>query len=236
MKINDVKDMLKNELIEYFQSIKVLSDSNVDDETLEKLIYQISAYHETLSAWNEKVNITRDDSFDSFLSHHLGDALFSYATLLKFHQKQGKNLYRILDAGCGGGFIGIFWAILTKVLKLPFSIEVTLLDSHRKRLSFCRQVAQKTGVHEEVKISHQRIEDCTESFDIAVSRATWGFMGFHNLTFSHINRPGMMVYIGRAENEAEMKKNEADYHVFDNENSQVFQPIAYWTKEWGIND
>lgn len=129
----------------------------------DKQIKQFTDYYDLLIEWNKKINLTRITEPEEVVTKHFADSL----TLLKYCDiPKGA---RIIDVGTGAGFPGI-------PLKIARSdIELTLLDSLNKRLTFLKEVCRKTEISAE--FVHSRAEDGAknnefrEKFDISVSRA-----------------------------------------------------------------
>jgi len=142
---------MKQLLKDGFSELKI----DVCEETLEKLV----KYADLLKIWNEKMNLTavRDD-FGIATKHFLDSA-----TPLLTGCVNGK----VIDVGTGAGFPGL----VLKILKPE--IEITLLDSLKKRLTFLEYVAKELDI--DVNLVHMRAEDAGHSmrgqFDTAVSRA-----------------------------------------------------------------
>lgn len=140
-------------------------------EKAEKLGLEISlsqaenfqAYMELLLEWNEKMNLTAITEPSAILEKHFLDSL---TLLLIFPPKQGAKL---IDVGTGAGFPGIPLKILRP------DLDLTLLDSLNKRLSFLKELCAALKI--EAVFIHKRAEEAgqekqmRESYDIAVARA-----------------------------------------------------------------
>ena len=74
---------------------------------------------------------------------------------------------RVIDVGCGAGFPGVPLKIAEP------SIELTLLDSLGKRMTWLRETLPAIGVPANVVTARAEdyVRDCREQYDIAVSRA-----------------------------------------------------------------
>jgi len=126
-------------------------------------ISQFVKYKELLLYWNEKMNLTAITDEKDILLKHFVDSV----SLVPFFDFDGK---KVIDVGTGAGFPGI----PIKIVK-P-SVELTLLDSLKKRISFLENVVSEIGLSS-VKCVHSRAEDggqnkdFREKFDICVSRA-----------------------------------------------------------------
>lgn len=129
----------------------------------EKQISQLEKYFELLSEWNEKINLTAITDAKGVAVKHFADSLtiFNYMDI--------PQNARVIDVGTGAGFPGI-------VLKIARpDIQLTLLDSLKKRLNFLNVVTNDLGL--DAELIHSRAEeggqdlDLRESFDLVVSRA-----------------------------------------------------------------
>ncbi|MDR7000007.1 16S rRNA (guanine(527)-N(7))-methyltransferase RsmG [Neobacillus niacini] len=125
---------------------------------------QFEIYYETLVEWNEKMNLTAiTDKADVYLKHFYDSitAGFYYDFTKPFH---------LCDVGAGAGFPSI-------PLKIAFpQIEVTIVDSLNKRISFLNHLASVLKL-ENVQFIHDRAEtfgvnpNYRESFDVVTARA-----------------------------------------------------------------
>lgn len=119
-------------------------------------------YKRILLEWNEKVNLTAIVEDREVITKHFVDSL-SIAPFLK-----GVN--NIIDVGTGAGFPGVPLKIA-----LP-SLEVVLLDSLEKRVSFLNTVISSLQL-KGITAVHSRAEDAglspkhREKFDAAAARA-----------------------------------------------------------------
>lgn len=132
----------------------------VDNKTIEKLI----KFKDLLLEWNEKINLTAiTDEKEIYIKHFLDSATCLATGYIKDEDK-------IIDIGTGAGFPGL-------VLKILMSnIDITLLDSLKKRMIYLEETASNIGL-EKVEVIHGRAEEYgvkdgkRESYDIALSRA-----------------------------------------------------------------
>ena len=74
---------------------------------------------------------------------------------------------RVVDVGCGAGFPGVPLKIAEP------SIDLTLLDSLGKRMTWLRETLPAIGVEANVVTARaeEYVKDCREQYDIATSRA-----------------------------------------------------------------
>ena len=124
---------------------------------------RFDAFAEQLVETNRQFNLTAITEPADMTVKHFADSLslFSFAN---FPQNA-----KIIDVGTGAGFPGL-------VLKLARpDLEVTFLDSTRKKLGFIESVLQNAGLSGE--ILHRRAEEAgqdkafREQFDFATARA-----------------------------------------------------------------
>lgn len=124
---------------------------------------RLDAFAEQLVETNRQFNLTAITEPADMTVKHFADSLslFSFAQI--------PQNAKIIDVGTGAGFPGL-------VLKLARpDLEVTFLDSTRKKLGFIESVLQNAGLSGE--ILHRRAEEAgqdkafREQFDFATARA-----------------------------------------------------------------
>jgi 16S rRNA (guanine527-N7)-methyltransferase len=125
---------------------------------------QFEMYFETLVEWNEKMNLTAiTDKAEVYLKHFYDSitASFYFDFTKPFH---------LCDVGAGAGFPSI-------PLKIAFpQIEVTIVDSLNKRISFLNHLATVLKL-ENVHFIHDRAETFgvnplyRENFEVVTARA-----------------------------------------------------------------
>ncbi len=124
---------------------------------------QLEAYAALLVEWNQKMNLTAITSPDGIAVLHFADSL----SLLTALPLQGGE--RLLDVGTGAGFPAIPLKIMRPALQL------TMMDSLNKRLTFLNHVCDQLGLH--AKTIHSRAEEgahtpeLREQFDVVTARA-----------------------------------------------------------------
>jgi 16S rRNA (guanine527-N7)-methyltransferase len=127
-------------------------------------IDQFELYFETLVEWNEKMNLTAiTDKAEVYLKHF-------YDSITASFYFDFTKLFHLCDVGAGAGFPSI-------PLKIVFPhIEVTIVDSLNKRISFLNHLAKVLKL-ENVHFIHDRAETFgvnplyRESFDVVTARA-----------------------------------------------------------------
>ena len=123
---------------------------------------QFIKYKDMLKEWNEKINLTTITEDNEIIKKHFIDSIKA----LKFAPL--KNAKKIIDVGTGAGFPGIPLKII-----MP-DLEVVLLDSLNKKVSFLNEVINTLGL-KGITAIHGRAEDFAmengyrEKFDAAIS-------------------------------------------------------------------
>lgn len=130
----------------------------------DKQMDMFEIYMRLLKEWNEKINLTAITDDEEIVKKHFLDSISIVKSGLI-----NDNL-KIIDVGTGAGFPGIPLKIINP------SLNITLLDSLKKRISFLIDVIQNLGL-KDIEAVHGRAEDFArkndfrESFDIATARA-----------------------------------------------------------------
>lgn len=146
--------------IEQFKAMLLEKGITLNEEQLD----QFDKYFHTLVEWNEKMNLTAiTDQSDVYLKHFYDS--ISAAFYFDFTQP-----LHLCDVGAGAGFPSI-------PLKIAFPhLEVTIVDSLNKRISFLNHLANVLKL-EKVHFIHDRAETFgvnpahRESYDLVTARA-----------------------------------------------------------------
>lgn len=137
-------------------------DFKKEENLTEKQVEMFNRYMEILLQWNQKINLTAITDRNEINIKHFVDSL----TISKYIDKKAK----VIDIGTGAGFPGIPLKIADE------NLNVTLVDSLAKRVSFLNEVINELNL-KEINAIHSRAEDLAhdanyrESYDVAVSRA-----------------------------------------------------------------
>lgn len=120
-------------------------------------VRRFEEYLRLLQTWNRKINLTAITADAEVVELHFLDSLAA-APLVRDYQT-------MVDVGCGAGFPG---AVLALVLP---NLRVTCVDGVAKKIAFLQTL--KRTVVPNLDPKHMRDDALKESFDVAVSRATW---------------------------------------------------------------
>lgn len=148
--------MKTHEILDVLQQNKI----PVRNDLPEKL----NIYLNLLLEWNKKMDLTAVITEQEALGKHFLDSL----SVLRYGFISEET--NMIDVGTGAGFPGLVLAMARP------DLEVTLLDSQKKRLLFLEHVIDETGTRN-VTIIHSRAEDgarrkeLREQFDYATARA-----------------------------------------------------------------
>ena len=107
---------------------------------------QFVRYYELLVEWNQVMNLTAITEFEEVLVKHFVDSLAVSGVM------NVDNITRVIDIGTGAGFPGI-------PLKIVYPhLEITLLDSLKKRIGFLNEIVDNLGL-KMVETIHGRAEE-----------------------------------------------------------------------------
>jgi 16S rRNA (guanine527-N7)-methyltransferase len=162
---------------------------DLDEKTLE----DFELYLKELLKWNRKINLTAIRSEKGILLKHFLDSLSVYRYL--------PERSFILDIGAGAGFPGLPLKIVRP------TVELTLIDSVRKKVDFQRHVIRVLGL-KGVEAIHGRVQDrgilrdLGGRFDIILSRAFSDLQTFLALSLPFLKRAGTVIAMkGEVEDE-----------------------------------
>jgi len=110
----------------------------------EQTVEAFDLYLRELLKWNEKMNLTAIRSEKGIVLKHFLDSLSVFPLLLKISS--------LLDIGSGAGFPGI------PLKMIQPSLEVTLIDSVRKKIDFQSHIIRTLGL-KGIAAIHGRIQD-----------------------------------------------------------------------------
>jgi len=116
----------------------------ISDEQLSQLV----TFRNQLLDWNKRMNLTAITDDEGIWQKHFADSL----TLLPFLPPAKEGGFRMIDVGSGAGFPGLPLKIMRK------DIEITLLDSLRKRINFLENTVSELNLNK-TNCIHARAED-----------------------------------------------------------------------------
>lgn len=140
--------------------IDYMEDYGLDTKNIDKF----EKYKELILEYNKHTNLTRITEDEEFNVKHFLDSLSLFKTDLFVKDK------KTIDIGTGAGFPGLPLKLYNE------DLDITLLDSLRKRIDFLNGVIEELGL-KKIRAIHARAEEIArdpkyrESYDIAVSRA-----------------------------------------------------------------
>ena len=127
-------------------------------------IYALERYQSSLLEWNEQYNLTAIHEAGQIRSKHFLD---SFSCILAL---RGARFRRLIDIGTGAGFPGLPLKILYP------EVQVTLVDSVEKKITFCRHIVESLHL-DGVTLIKARAEEVgqnpahREQYDWAVGRS-----------------------------------------------------------------
>ncbi len=161
------------------------------------MIEMFELYLVELKAWNQKINLTSLKDDKSIIIDHFIDSL----SVVPYLPTTG----RLLDVGSGAGFPGVPIKIARP------EIDVTLLESKRKKINFLKQVILLLNLSH-TTVLHGRIESFVprESmllFDIIIARAFTRLEPLLKLAQPLLQDGGYLIAMKGKEGRHELKKN-----------------------------
>ena len=182
--------MLNKEL--FYETIKPF-EIKIDEDAFARL----DKFAELLIETNKSFNLTAIKEPDDVTVKHFADclAIFKYVNI--------PENAKIIDVGTGAGFPGL-------VLKLSRpDINMTFLDSTKKKLGFIENVLNACGVNGETL--HMRAEEAAqlskyrEQFDFATARAVAALPVLSEYCLPFVKQGGSFVSMKSAESNEEME-------------------------------
>ena len=144
---------------------------------------QLEIYKDFLIEYNKHTNLTRIiDENDIYLKH-----FYDSLTIVKYIDLSNKKT--LLDIGTGAGFPGM-------VLKIVYpNLEVTLLDSNNKKITFLKQLSEKLNININAiqARSEEYIKEKREFFDVVTSRAMANLRVLLELSIPYVKINGNFI-------------------------------------------
>jgi 16S rRNA (guanine527-N7)-methyltransferase len=153
-------------------------------DLFEKTMEAFDLYLRELLKWNEKMNLTAIRSEKGIVLKHFLDSLSVVPHLPKISS--------LLDIGSGAGFPGI------PLKMIQPSLEVTLIDSVRKKIDFQSHIIRTLGL-KGIGAIHGRIQDreileaLGGRFDAIIARAFSDLNALLLLSFPFLKKGGILL-------------------------------------------
>ena len=166
---------------------------------------QLDRYAQLLVEWNQKMNLTAITDPEGILIKHFLDSILPF-TLVPL--PQGALL---IDVGTGAGFPAI------PLLSWRPDLQITLLDSLKKRLTFLETALSTCGLA--AQVIHSRAEDggrrpdLREQFDLATARAVANLRELSEYCLPYIKPGGMFYALKGGDAAAEIRGAEKAIHL-----------------------
>ena len=165
----------------------------------ERQAEQFGLYYELLVQWNSFMNLTAITEFEEVVQKHFVDSLSIIQVI------NPEDVDNLMDVGTGAGFPGI-------PLKIMYPhLNVTLLDSLKKRIDFLQEVNGRLQL-EKIEAIHGRAEDYAkkgrnrEQYDLCVSRAVANLSTLSEYCLPYVKIGGAFVPYKSGEIEKELEK------------------------------
>ncbi|OGP77136.1 MAG: 16S rRNA (guanine(527)-N(7))-methyltransferase RsmG [Deltaproteobacteria bacterium RBG_16_49_23] len=149
-----------------------------------RMMEAFDLYLRELLKWNQKINLTAIRSEKGIVLKHFLDSLSVFPHLPKISS--------LLDIGSGAGFPGI------PLKMIQPSLEVTLIDSVRKKVDFQRHIIRTLGL-KGIDAIHGRIQDkeilrsLEGRFDGTIARAFSDLKTLLTLSFPFLKKGGTLL-------------------------------------------
>ncbi len=150
----------------------------------EKAVEAFNVYLEELLKWNRRINLTAVRTENGIVLKHFIDSLSIYPYISPDSS--------LLDVGSGAGFPGIPLKIARP------DLNVTLIDSVRKKVDFQRHIIRTLGL-KGIRAIHGRVQEkeilerMKNQYDRVVSRAFSNLKTFLTLSQPFLNEGGRVL-------------------------------------------
>ncbi len=198
--------MIISELNNYLEPY----DLSLNNQQLE----QFRKYKQLLIEYNKIVNLTTITEPTEVVIKHFYDSL-TPGFYLDFYNK------RVIDIGAGAGFPGIPLKILYPAL------DLTLLDSLKKRVTFLEEACRQLGL-DDVTLIHGRAEELAKSelhreqYDIVVARAVARLNVLAELSLPFVRVGGVLVAMKGSRANEELKEARAAIKLLGGQGAKVY--------------
>ena len=188
-----LKDLLK-EKAEMFHV-------KLDEQALERF----DIYGKLLVEWNEKINLTAITDPEGVTIKHFLDSItiFSYVDI-----PEGA---KVIDVGTGAGFPG-----LAMLIARP-DLDITLMDSTKKRLMVIENILENIGLS--ANVVHSRAEEAgqnkvfREQYDFSTARAVTNLRDLAEYCLPFVKVGGSFIPMKSAKAQEEIAEGKKAIHV-----------------------
>ncbi|MGO4851760.1 16S rRNA (guanine(527)-N(7))-methyltransferase RsmG [Phaeovulum sp. W22_SRMD_FR3] len=203
------------------QAEAAFGQMNVSRETLDKLI----RYAELLEKWNPAINLVSKSTLSTLWSRHMLDSAQVFALL-----PQGARHWA--DLGSGGGFPGLVIAILAA--ETAPNLQVTLVESDRRKATFLSTVLRETGVT--ARVLAERIEAVPPlAADVLSARALAALPQLLAFAEMHLAGTGIAVFPKGSAWKTELDEARKIWSFALEEQPSVTDPEAVILKIQGVS-
>ncbi|MDY0132498.1 MAG: 16S rRNA (guanine(527)-N(7))-methyltransferase RsmG [Desulforegulaceae bacterium] len=182
------------EWVEFLKKVFLEININLTDTQTS----QFQIYAKELVFWNKKKNLTSISNPKDIAVLHFVDSGF----VLPFIKDKNK---KIVDFGTGGGFPGLVLKILDP------DLDLTLIDSSGKKISFLKFIARELGFND-ISCINQRGEAFSSKnknlFGYSVSRAFTAIELFYEIMLPCLEKTGVCIAMKGPDTEKEIN----DFH------------------------
>lgn len=172
----------------------------------------LCAFGQALIEKNQVMNLTAITEPQAVAELHFLDCI----ALLQAEDFSGR---RVIDVGCGAGFPGVPLKIAEP------SIELTLLDSLAKRMTWLREILPQLGVEAEVVTARaeEYVQTCREQYDIATSRAVARLNILAELCLPYVTVGGAFLAMKGALADEEMEESKRAIALLGGKIERVYE-------------
>ena len=192
-------------LFRFLSLVKIVSD--------ERQRERLWLYLELLEKWSAKQNLVSKNDVPHLVERHFVPSLYLSTCLPK------KIEGPIMDLGSGAGFPGV----LIKIIRPD--IQITLLDSSRKKTLFLQEVCEQLAL--DVDVVCGRCENYWKEwqgrYQMVVARAVARLKVLLDLASPLLVKGGRLFTIKGLDFEGEVKEI-GDYH----RRIEIYKPDVYW--------
>ena len=179
----------------------------------ETALDRFDIYGKLLVDWNEKINLTAITDPEGVTIKHFLDSItiFSYVDI-----PEGA---KVIDVGTGAGFPG-----LAMLIARP-DLDMTLMDSTKKRLTVIENILENVGLN--ANVVHSRAEDAgqnkefREKYDFSTARAVTNLRDLAEYCLPFVKVGGSFVPMKSAKTEEEIAEGKKAIHVLGGQITKV---------------